>query len=43
VRGIAVNAAQRQEILHCADLARLDRWLRRAAFTASTAEAIAGP
>jgi hypothetical protein len=40
-RGIAVSAAQRQEILRCADLTRLDLWLRRAALAASAEEVIA--
>lgn len=30
-RGVAMSAAQRQEILRCHDLDRLGRWLRRAA------------
>jgi hypothetical protein len=42
-RGIAVSEGQRREILRCADLARLDRWLRRAALAAATAEVIAEP
>lgn len=37
-RGLAVSEAQRQEILDCNDLARLDRWLVRAASAASAAE-----
>lgn len=41
-RGIAVSAPQRQEILRCADAARLDRWLRRAALAASTEGVLAG-
>lgn len=40
-RGLAVSAAQRQEILRCQDLERLDRWLRRAILAPSTDEAIA--
>jgi hypothetical protein len=36
-RGIPVSDAQRQEILHCRDLDRLDRWLSRA-LLASAAE-----
>jgi hypothetical protein len=40
-RGIAVSAAEREEILRCRDLARLDRWLRRAALASSTAEVLA--
>jgi hypothetical protein len=39
-RGLAVSAEQRQEILGCADLARLDRWLRRAALAVSTEDVI---
>jgi hypothetical protein len=42
-RGLAMSAAQRQEILRCADLARLDRWLRRAALAAATEDVIASP
>jgi len=38
-RGIAVSPDQRQEILSCADLDRLDRWLDRAAL-ATTADDI---
>src|SRR5947209_1825760 len=34
-RGIAMSEAQRQEILHCHDLAQLDRWLDRAARASS--------
>jgi hypothetical protein len=37
-RGLAVHDAQRQEILRCQDLDRLDRWLRRAALASSTDE-----
>jgi len=37
-RGLTVSEAQRQEILGCHDLARLDRWLIRAASASSAAE-----
>ena len=37
-RGIAVSPAQREEILGCADLERLDRWLLRAGVATSTDE-----
>jgi hypothetical protein len=37
-RGIALNEAQRQEILACRDLDRLDRWLRQAALASSAGE-----
>jgi len=37
-RGVAVSLAQRQEMLGCRDLDRLNRWLLRAAQAASTAE-----
>jgi hypothetical protein len=40
-RGIAVPDAQRQEILGCRDLGRLDRWLRRAAVASSAEEILA--
>jgi hypothetical protein len=40
-RGIAVSEAQRQEILACHDLDRLDRWLTRAALAASAEEVLA--
>ncbi len=42
-RGIAVNAAQRQEILRCLDRDRLDRWLRRAAMASSADEIMSEP
>jgi hypothetical protein len=42
-RGVAVNAAQREEILACRDLARLDRWLSRAVVAASSAEVLSEP
>jgi hypothetical protein len=41
-RGIAVSPAQRQEILHSADLDRLDRWLSRAALASSADEVLQG-
>jgi hypothetical protein len=41
VRGLAVNEAQRQEILGCRDLDRLDRWLRQAALASSADEVTA--
>jgi hypothetical protein len=37
-RGLPVSDAQRQEILGCRDLDRLDRWLSRAALAASADE-----
>lgn len=37
-RGLSVSTAQRQEILHCQDLDRLDRWLRRAILASSADE-----
>lgn len=37
-RGIAVSPAQRQEILSCRDLDRLNRWLERAALASSADE-----
>ena len=43
VRGVAVSVEQRQEILHCRDLDRLDLWLRRAASAFSTAEVMLKP
>jgi hypothetical protein len=42
-RGVAVNEAQRQEILRCRDLDRLDRWLVRAAFVSSAGEVTSEP
>ncbi len=42
-RGIPVSGAERQEILTCQDLARLDRWLARAALASSTEEVTAEP
>jgi hypothetical protein len=41
-RGIAVSPAQRQEILRCADLDRLDLWLGRAALASSAGEVLQG-
>lgn len=38
-RGLAVTEAQRERVLECVDLTKLERWLRRAA-TAKTAAAI---
>jgi hypothetical protein len=40
-RGIAVSSAQREEILGCTDLERLDRWLLRAGVATSAAEVLA--
>ena len=37
-RGIAVSSAQREEILGCTDLERLDRWLLRASVASSADE-----
>ncbi|MEA2694017.1 MAG: hypothetical protein QOJ16_3404 [Acidobacteriota bacterium] len=37
-RGVAVGAAERQEILRCRDRERLDRWLLRATQASSVAE-----
>jgi hypothetical protein len=42
-RGVAVSAAQRQEILRCHDLDRLDRWLFRATLASSTDEITSEP
>ena len=42
-RGIAVSPAQRQEILGCRDLDRLDRWLSRAALVSSAEEITSEP
>ncbi|MFY9822313.1 MAG: hypothetical protein WAM82_13100 [Thermoanaerobaculia bacterium] len=39
-RGIAVTEAQREEILRCGDLDRLDRWLRRATLASSAGEVV---
>jgi hypothetical protein len=38
VRGIAASSMQREEILSCTDVERLDRWLRRAAVATSADE-----
>ncbi len=43
VRAIAVNPGQRQEILDCFDLERLDLWLRRAVFASSIDEVTSTP
>jgi hypothetical protein len=40
-RGVAVSEAQRQEILACHDLDRLDRWLSRALLVSSVEEVLA--
>lgn len=40
-RGIAVSPSQREEILRCEDLDRLDRWARRTAVASSVAEVLA--
>ena len=42
-RGITVSEAQRQEILSCRDLARLDGWLVRAASASSAGEVVSEP
>ena len=42
-RGIPVNEAQRQEILSCQDLNRVNRWLRRAAVASSADETTSEP
>jgi hypothetical protein len=42
-RGLAVSVAQRQEILLCRDLDRLDRWLRQVALAFSAAEVMSEP
>jgi hypothetical protein len=41
-RGVVVSPAQRQEILRCADLDRLDHWLGRAALASSAGEVLQG-
>lgn len=43
MRGLAVGEAQREEILACRDLERLNRWLRRAATLATVHEVLAEP
>lgn len=40
-RGLAVSPSQREEILRCGDLDRLDLWARRAALASSAAEVLA--
>ncbi|HEX4964024.1 MAG TPA: Uma2 family endonuclease [Thermoanaerobaculia bacterium] len=40
MRGIAVSPDQRREILSCADLDRLDRWVSRGALAASADEVL---
>jgi hypothetical protein len=42
-RGIEVSPAQRQEILGCHDLGRLDHWLRRALVASAAEEILAAP
>jgi hypothetical protein len=42
-RGIAIDPAQREEILLCSDLDRLDRWLLRATLASSADELTAEP
>jgi len=42
-RGVAVSADERQEILRCQDLDRLDRWLRRAVVASSAGEVTSEP
>ena len=42
-RGVAISAAQQEEIQGCADLDRLDRWLRRAALASSADELTGEP
>jgi hypothetical protein len=41
-RGLTVSADQRQEILDCRDVDRLDRWLGRVALASSADEVLAG-
>ena len=41
-RGIAVNPSQREEILRCDDLDRLDQWTRQAALASSMDEVLQG-
>ncbi|MEA2604880.1 MAG: hypothetical protein QOF89_5872 [Acidobacteriota bacterium] len=43
MRGLTVSTAQRQEILSCYDLARLDRWLHRAAVASSVDKVLSEP
>jgi hypothetical protein len=42
-RGVAIDPAQREEILRCSDLDRLDRWLLRATLASSADELTAEP
>jgi hypothetical protein len=42
-RGVAVNEEERQEILRCQELDRLDRWLRRAVLASSAGEVTSEP
>ncbi len=42
-RGMAVSMDQRQAILRCLDIDRLDRWLRRAAVASSASEVTSEP
>jgi hypothetical protein len=42
-RGVAVSGEQRQEIMSCTDLARLDRWLLRALQASSAGEVTSEP
>jgi hypothetical protein len=42
-RGLAVSMAQREEILSCPDIARLDQWLDRVAVVSSTNELLSEP
>jgi hypothetical protein len=42
-RGVAIDPAQREEILHCSNLDRLDRWLLRATLASSADELTAEP
>jgi len=43
LRGVAVERAQREEILRCSDVDRLARWLDRAAMTSSIDDVLAEP
>lgn len=40
-RGLSVSGAQREEILRCRDLERLNRWLQRAVLASRTDEILA--
>jgi hypothetical protein len=42
-RGLAVSGEQRIDILHCGDIDRLNRWLRRAAVASSAEEVLSDP